>query len=190
MSHKIREIYKFDDFGLDAERRLVTRAGQPVPMTSKVLETLLVLVRNRDRVLKKEELMNAVWPDSFVEEVNLAQSISALRKALGESPGENRYIATIPGKGYQFVCGVREPEETTGDLIVARQTRARMVVVEEKADELEGLQSETGPELLALPPPPHSRSLRKWLAALGLALVVCLAVAGVYLWKHRKAGTS
>ena len=83
----------------------------PSHSTSKALETLLVLVRNRDRVLTKDELMKALWPDSFVEEVNLAQNVSAVRKALGEAAGENRYIATIPGRGYRFVGQVRDESE-------------------------------------------------------------------------------
>jgi len=79
-----------------------------VVLTSKVFDTLLALVANHDRVLLKDELMKLVWPDSFVEEVNLAQNVSALRKLLGETPGQNRYIATIPRKGYRFVGEVRE----------------------------------------------------------------------------------
>ncbi|MGD0629751.1 MAG: winged helix-turn-helix domain-containing protein [Terracidiphilus sp.] len=190
MSKEIKELYEFGEFRLDATRRLVSRGEQTLPLTSKAFETLLGLVRNRDRVLKKDELMSAVWPDSFVEEVNLAQSISALRKALGESPGDNRFIATIPGKGYQFVCAVREGEEASGDLVVARQTRAHIVVVEEKADEFEGLRPESGGALAALPAPPRSSRAQISVALAGLVLVLCLALAGAYLWRHRQAGST
>src|SRR5271165_3278842 len=107
MSKETKELYEFGPFRLDATRRLVSRDEQVVPLTSKAFDTLLVLVRNRERVLPKEELMKTLWPDSFVEEVNLAQNVSALRKALGESPGENRFIATVPGRGYRFVGEVR-----------------------------------------------------------------------------------
>ena len=86
----------------------MSRGEEPVVLTSKVFDTLLALVANHDRVLLKDELMKLVWPDSFVEEVNLAQNVSALRKLLGETPGQNRYIATIPRKGYRFVGEVRE----------------------------------------------------------------------------------
>src|SRR5207245_7698870 len=68
---------------------------------------LLVLVRNSVRMLSKEELMVALWPDSFVEESNLTQQVSMIRKALGESPGEHRYIVTVPGRGYRFAAQVR-----------------------------------------------------------------------------------
>jgi DNA-binding winged helix-turn-helix (wHTH) protein/TolB-like protein/Tfp pilus assembly protein PilF len=101
-------IFEFGPYRLDAERRTLNRGEELIPLTSKVFDTLLALVANHDRVLLKDELMKLVWPDSFVEEVNLAQNVSALRKILGESPGQNRYIATIPGKGYRFVGDVRE----------------------------------------------------------------------------------
>jgi len=87
MSNEIKDLYEFGPFRLDATRRLVTREKQVLPLTSKVFDTLLVLVRNRDRVLVKDELMKMLWPDSFVEEVNLAQNVLALRKLLGETPG-------------------------------------------------------------------------------------------------------
>jgi len=107
MFNGINGLYEFGPFRVDASRRVVTRGEQPVPLTSKAFDTLLALVKNRDRVLEKQELMQTLWPDSFVEEVNLAQNVSALRKVLGESPGENLYIATIPGKGYRFVAEVK-----------------------------------------------------------------------------------
>ncbi len=107
MPRETNELYDFGEFRLDTTRRLVTRLDVPVRLNSKAFETLLVLVRNRRRVVAKDELMQILWPDTFVEEVNLAQNISAVRKALGETPGENRFIATVPGKGYQFVCEVQ-----------------------------------------------------------------------------------
>ena len=113
MPNNSNELYEFGDFRLDAARRLISRGGEPLRLNSKALETLLVLVRNRARILTKDELMKSLWPDTFVEEVNLAQNISALRRVLGEAPGENRFIATIPGKGYQFVCEVREAQGST-----------------------------------------------------------------------------
>ncbi len=107
MATEIKELYEFGPFRLDATRRRLMRDGAALPISSKAFETLLVLVRNHQRVMVKDELMQAVWPDSFVEEVNLAQNISALRKTFGEAPGENLYIATIPGRGYRFVGDVR-----------------------------------------------------------------------------------
>src|SRR5437764_12964462 len=108
MSPATNDIFEFGPFRLDPHVRVLGRAGEVLPLTSKVLDTLLGLVRNRDRVLGKDELMSTLWPDTFVEEANLAQNVSALRKAFGETPGENRFIATVPGRGYRFVAEVRD----------------------------------------------------------------------------------
>jgi DNA-binding winged helix-turn-helix (wHTH) protein/TolB-like protein/Tfp pilus assembly protein PilF len=115
MQVETKGIYEFGPYRLDATRRVLTHGEEPLPLTSKAFDTLLVLVVNRDRVLLKDELMKLVWPDSFVEEVNLAQNVSALRKVLGETPGENRFIATVPGKGYRFVGDVREPSTVVAE---------------------------------------------------------------------------
>jgi len=112
MNSKGKSIYEFGSFRLDPERRvLLSASGEPVPLTPKNLETLLALIENRGRVLEKDELIERLWPDSVVEENNLTQNISTLRKALGERPNEQRYIKTIPGRGYRFVAEVRELTE-------------------------------------------------------------------------------
>ena len=95
-------FYQFDDFVIDPARRQVCRAGVPVPVPQKAFQLLLFLLENPGRILTKREIMDAVWPQAFVEEANLTQSIFLLRKALGEVPGQNRYIITVPGEGYQF----------------------------------------------------------------------------------------
>ncbi len=100
--------YEFDQYCLDAAKRLLLRSGEPVPLQAKAFDTLLALVENRDRVVEKDELIKKVWPDTFVEEINLTVNISALRKSLGESPNEHRYIVTAPRRGYRFVAEVRE----------------------------------------------------------------------------------
>jgi DNA-binding winged helix-turn-helix (wHTH) protein len=107
MSHNIKELYEFGPFQLDPEKRLLLRDHQPIPLQLKAFETLLVLVRQGDQVVLKEDLMQAVWPDTFVEEGNLAQNIFVLRKTLGPMDGDQRYIATIPGRGYRLAAKVR-----------------------------------------------------------------------------------
>jgi TolB-like protein/DNA-binding winged helix-turn-helix (wHTH) protein len=102
------EMYQFASFSLDPRKRVVLHNGNPLSLTPKVFDTLLYLVRNPGRILTKDELLRQIWPDSFVEEVNLAVNISTLRKALGENPQESRFIATLPGRGYRFVAEVRE----------------------------------------------------------------------------------
>lgn len=132
MELETKGMYEFGPYRLDAARRTLSRGQEPLPLTSKVFDTLLALVANHDRLLLKDELMKLVWPDSFVEEVNLAQNVSALRKLLGESPGENRYIATIPGKGYRFVGEVREGPEPVPDMPVVASVMVPPVTTEHR----------------------------------------------------------
>ena len=101
-------MYQFGSFALDPGERVVSRNGIPLPLTPKAFQTLLYFVRNSGRLITKDELLKEIWPDTFVEEVNLAVNISTLRKALGENPRERRYIATIPRCGYRFVAEVLE----------------------------------------------------------------------------------
>src|SRR4051812_11940597 len=102
--------YSFDEFRVDAEKRLVFRNGERVSLTPKVFDTLLVFLERPNEVLEKEALMELLWADSFVEEANLAQNIAVLRKALGDVKGKHKYIITIPGHGYRFVGDVNSSE--------------------------------------------------------------------------------
>src|SRR6185369_1429377 len=101
-------IYEFGPFRVDALRRTLLREGKQVRLPSKAFEILLVLLEGNGRLVEKDELMLRVWPDTVVEENNLTVNISALRKSLTESPGEHRYVVTVPGRGYQFVAEVRQ----------------------------------------------------------------------------------
>lgn len=105
-------VFEFSTFRMDVAKRLLFRSGEPVSLVPKAYDILAFLVRHRDRVVTKAELIKAVWPDTFVEEGNLTQNISVIRKALGESPKEHRFIVTIPGRGYRFSADVREPQAT------------------------------------------------------------------------------
>ncbi len=112
--------YEFGDFHLDAAKRLVRRRnGPPVPLTPKVFDTLLFLVQHHGNVVDKDRLMEAVWPDSVVEENNLNQNISALRRVFGENLGSHRYIVTVPGHGYRFVAEVKTSARLTSSLAAA-----------------------------------------------------------------------
>src|SRR5439155_13474564 len=102
-----KRVYEFDSFVLDEKEKVLLRDGERVPLTPKALEMLIVLVSNAGLVLEKEELMEIVWPDTFVEEANLAVNISMLRRALGEMPGGGQYIGTLPRRGYRFAASVR-----------------------------------------------------------------------------------
>ena len=107
MSEPSRVAYEFGPFLLDAVKRRLVRNGEPVPLAPKVLETLLVLIDNRERVLTKDEIVKQVWGDTIVEEGGLTRNISILRKTLGEKPDEHQYVVTLPARGYQFVAEVK-----------------------------------------------------------------------------------
>lgn len=171
MAQEMNETFEFGPFQADTVRRLLLRDGQAVPLTSKAFDTLVVLVRNRDRVMDKEELLKAIWPNSFVEEANLAQNVSALRKALGDQPGEHRYIATIPGRGYRFVGAVRLPFDPETEIVVASRTTAQVVIEEEVVEEASPVNRESQRRVVQF-------------AALGLALAG--ALGGIYLWNRSK----
>lgn len=123
--------YEFDGFRLDPHKRLLLRDGQPVRLKAKAFALLLVLIERRARVLEKDELMQAVWPDTTVEENNLTVHMSALRKALGETSAEPRYIITIPGHGYRFAAEVSEVGGAQTELIVRQRMRASLVIEED-----------------------------------------------------------
>ncbi len=108
-------LFQFGTFRLDAGERVLLRDGRLVPLPAKVLSTLLLLVRNNGHVVEKDVLMNEVWPDEYVEEGNLAQHIFILRRALGESNENPKYIETVPRRGYRFVAKMIEPEEKADD---------------------------------------------------------------------------
>ncbi len=116
MTSPAKSIYEFGPFRIDLDRYLLLRNNETIPLSPKVFETLLYLVQNRGRVAKKDEIISSVWPDTFVEESNLAQNVFLLRKALGEEKNEHRYIVTIPGIGYRFVAHVSELETTSAIL--------------------------------------------------------------------------
>src|SRR5687767_2229658 len=97
----------FGEFGINAEKRRFTKSGETINLNPKAFDLLLVLVENHGKILSKNELLDTVWADQFVEENNLTVHISALRKIFGEKKGKNRFIVTIPGRGYTFVADVR-----------------------------------------------------------------------------------
>src|SRR5882757_8081551 len=105
-------LYRFGQFALDSRKRTLSRADSPVSLTPKAFDVLLFLVQNPNRLVTKEELLQTVWGDTFVEEGNLAQYISHLRKALGDNPEDTRLIVTIARKGYHFTADVTVAEAT------------------------------------------------------------------------------
>src|SRR5438552_18441348 len=127
MSEQLQRFYEFGAFLLDAQERLLFRDGEPLDLTPKVFDILLELVQKRGRVVEKKELMEKVWPDSFVEESNLTQHISTLRKKLAQYSDRDRYIMTVPGRGYRFLPSVKGWSDDAV-VTVHERIRARVVV--------------------------------------------------------------
>ncbi len=139
MSQIVRHLYEFGPFRLDVTERLLLRDQRHIPLTPKAFETLLVLVEHGGHVIDKDELMKKVWPDTFVEEVNLAKNVSSLRKVLGSEQSEH-YIETIPKRGYRFVAGVREVwAEDAASIVPGRELLSSQV----KADEQQKVETRT-----------------------------------------------
>ena len=101
-------VYLFHSFRVDPARRLLLRGASPVSVTAKVFDLLMVLIRGRERVITRDELIEQLWPDTTVEDGNLSVGISTLRKALGSGPADAPIIETLPRVGYRFVAEVRE----------------------------------------------------------------------------------
>src|SRR6476620_1039611 len=110
-------IYKFGEYKLLAEERMLMRGDHRVHLTPRVFHLLLVLVENAGKLVTKETLLNEIWQDSFVEEGNLNSTVSRLRKVLGERPDEKRFIETVPRVGYRFTANVELVADDTAALI-------------------------------------------------------------------------
>jgi TolB-like protein/DNA-binding winged helix-turn-helix (wHTH) protein/Tfp pilus assembly protein PilF len=166
-------VYEFGDFRLNVARRLLGRRdGAAVPLTPKAFETLLYLVEHGGAVLDKEVLMEALWPDSIVEENNLSQNISTLRRVLGENPGAHCFIVTVPGRGYRFVADVTTREVSESEEI--RETAVRPVAA-------------SGASAAGIAPSDRPAGRRK-LQPLLLAALVLLAfsIAAIFVWRSTR----
>lgn len=203
-----KRLYEFDEFRVDPVRRRLTRGGELVPLTPKAFSILLVLLERRGEVVEKEELIQKVWPDTFVTEANLTQNISSMRKALGERASESRYVVTVPGRGYSFVGDVLEvSRDATGEIPVILEP-PQTLAKPEPADEgplPEATPMLSAPPVASLPEaapaspldatgpivaPVRTRRLQiVGLGLLGIALVVAGTLGGLsFLRKGEVAG--
>ena len=130
MGEQVEDIYRFGPFQLDVAERLLLHDGDPLSLTPKAFETLVVLVQNSNRLVGKNELLEKVWPDTFVEETTLAQNIFTLRKVLGQRDKTHQYIVTIPRRGYRFVAPAEEMSDQLASSPTEKQTRARSSTAE------------------------------------------------------------
>lgn len=165
MSSLTSNLYQFGDFSLDPQNRTLRRAGTTVPLTPKAFDLLFVLIQNADSIVTKDELMKAVWPDSFVEESNLTQTIFMVRKALDETT-DRRYILNVQGRGYRFLVPVTETPN------LAPETEAPEPV------------SDARVPAVPLPSQPPARNWRL-LVIIAAAATLILVVAAVWLWRSR-----
>jgi eukaryotic-like serine/threonine-protein kinase len=156
-----RELYKLGEFRVDAAREQLLRGDVPVPLPPKAFQVLLVLIHYNGEVVTKDDLMKEVWPDTFVEETNLSRNIFLLRKALGESPQERRYILTVPGIGYRLAEIARPIADQEVSLIAATETKVQIHVTESGRT--------------------HWRTI-----ATSLAILVLIAAGALSIWRSRQ----
>lgn len=178
-------IFQFRDFEVDASARTLRRDGEVVTLNRRAFDVLLYLVQNPGRVLTRDELLKNVWSDTFVDENSLAQSVSALRRALDEKPGDNNYIVTLPGRGYQFISSVKviapealsvlpgglaEANKPPGGIVFQQHTLQTSIITQEKEEKSSAS--------------PQGRPMRLWIALLAVAAITA---AGTYVWSkvHR-----
>ncbi|HEY5445699.1 MAG TPA: winged helix-turn-helix domain-containing protein, partial [Pyrinomonadaceae bacterium] len=195
--------YDFGRFRLNTAERILLREGEPVPLTPKVFDILITLVENRGQVVGKDDLMKKVWPTTFVEEGNLTQNVSLLRKALGESAGGAQFIETVPRRGYRFVAQINESRAENGisfaDGLAPAAANGNGKVVEQLATPASVSPSEAtqnGNNAVSTPevvnPSFFSRIVPFEKSRVGVALtaaVVLIAIAGlVYFTGRSKAG--
>jgi eukaryotic-like serine/threonine-protein kinase len=193
MSLTTRDFYRFDQFELQPARRLLTRNGERIAISPKTFEVLLCLIQHAGEVVLKDELLKAVWPDSFVEEGNLTQHIFWLRKALTDHAA---CIVTVPGRGYECtarieavsapparsdsVVDVVSPDASPSDSLATeihlhRSTETTRVIIEETA--VSTSRNATAPQTRLVQ--------RRWTATLAAGILLALAGWGVWHWRHR-----
>ena len=178
MVDRINRTISFGEFQLDADRRLLMRDGEVIPLKAKAIDLLLVLIERRGEIVSKNELLDIVWESQFVEENNLTVHMAALRRALGEKKNEHQYIVTVSGKGYRFIAPVIEPVDEPTEVVIERRSLSRIVVEEEETSEFDDD-----------PGRPHAirGARRTFTTAAGIAAVLLIVIlAGGWIYSSRK----
>ena len=198
MSNQEKHFYEFGPFRLDPVKRRLLRDGAPIPLTPKAFDTLFELVRQSGKTIDKDDLMKEVWPDAIVEENNLTQNISALRRLLGDTRQDRQYIATIPGSGYRFVAEVKRSPQREADATL-EESQQSSLIVEPGIDQHKGKQIEKsdsmaiGSQTLFASVPSSGESIiaflkrHKKIAVLALVLILN-GVAGIAFWIYEIVG--
>lgn len=160
MTKPKHDTFRFGPFRIDVNERVLLRNGKPVSLTPKAFATLLLLVQKSGRVVEKDELVRVVWPDSYVEESNIAQNIFKLRKTLGKNRLGQPYIETVPRRGYRFLGLVRASKDQSA----GREVRSAREVVQKQHERVASSDSQTFKSIAILPltnasPDEHSEYL-------------------------------
>ncbi len=172
MESKENKTFKFDGFEVDADRRLLLKQGIAVTLNSKTFDLLWVLLENHGKILTKNELLETVWAEQFVEENNLTVHISALRKILGESKNQHQFIVTVPGKGYKFIGELEKEEET--EIIIERHQFEKIIIEEEINSDQPNQFENVSPKLLIS----HSKRFSSnWVLVFSSLVILLLAIA-------------
>ena len=204
MGLSTRHFYEFGPFRLEPAEHLLVRESQPVSLTPKAFELLVFLLRNPGRLITKDQIMQAVWPGSFVEEANLTVWISVLRKTLGEGEGGLHYIETVPKMGYRFTVPVREIDSPEVAAIRSDQDPSRMAaelrsvphssgVAAVAASVVQADEADTRDVAAAAPPPLSPEAAPSWrhqVVIPALAVLVCLLAVMGYLAYQRARNTA
>lgn len=173
-------IYEFDEFVLDPNERILLAGGKPIHLTDKVFDTLLLLIQHNGRLVTKDEMMSAIWDESFVEEGNLAKNISRLRKILNVNG--TSLIETLPRRGYRFAADVKEIDGDTS-LLVRRNLRVKITQTEE--DESSERKGE-GEQIKLIERVAPSRQSRLPIVFAAILLLALVSGLGFYFWKGEK----
>jgi DNA-binding winged helix-turn-helix (wHTH) protein/TolB-like protein/Flp pilus assembly protein TadD len=162
-------IYQFGPFHLDTAEQTLSREGKPIALTAKAFQTLLVLVENSGHTVTKDDLLSKVWPDTFVEELTLAQNVSTVRKALDDDKSDSKYIQTVPRRGYRFVASVTQLDESHAQAPTKIPAKERQL----HSDDTAGVSSRRRE---------WKSSRLRWTIAI-VALSVLAVAAGIYLFR-------
>lgn len=175
------DIYQFGEFRLDAANRLLWLGEKQVSLTPKEFEVLLALVENAGRVLTKDELLETIWTDTFVEESTLARNVSWLRKKLSTGGGTENFIETLPKRGYRFAGVVTKISESPAAVFIEERTLTRIAVEESfiVEDSAQNIAIERSP-IAALPAPIESRHRYFRLPALAFGIAAAAIVFVLY----------
>ncbi|MFN2391024.1 MAG: LpqB family beta-propeller domain-containing protein [Pyrinomonadaceae bacterium] len=182
----------FDEFEVDALKRTLLKKGQAVPLNPKTFDLLLTLVEHRGAVLSKNDLLDKVWENQFVEENNLTVHVAALRKVLGEKKNEHRFIITVPGRGYKFIAELNEPEN---EIVIESHKFSRILVDEEITENEKLFTWLNGHKPKAIAEVETSEEKQTWIewlklnpimATLLVAFFLLSTIFGGYVWQKQR----